>query len=153
MSNSKRREDSKRRDTIIEESTPSEMIDSIHSTINNYETDSNKRISKLFERASIEGMIEDLDGKSIAIVGMACRFPGADNYNEFWKNLENGINSIREIPADRWSIDEYYSPNISEPNKSISKWGGFLENIDQFDNYFLIFPRVKQTAWILSRDY
>ena len=75
-------------------------------------------------------------GPHIAIVGMACRFPGARNYDEFWENLKNGVNSIREIPPDRWDIEKYYSPDIDEPNRSISKWCGLVENFDRFDNRF-----------------
>lgn len=88
--------------------------------------------------------------KEIAIIGMACRVPGANHYLEFWNNLIHGINSIQEIPENRWSIKQYYSPDINEPNKSISKWGGFLDQIDQFDSLFLIFPRVKRKAWTRS---
>jgi acyl transferase domain-containing protein len=78
----------------------------------------------------------------IAIIGMACRFPGANNYNEFWKNLKNGVNSIKEIPPERWDINKYYSPDINEPNKSISKWCGLVDDIDKFDNkFFNISPR------------
>jgi polyketide synthase PksN len=80
--------------------------------------------------------------KNIAIIGIACRFPGAKNYQEFWSNLVAGVNSIQEIPPERWALDEYYSPIIDEPNKSISKWCGLLDNIDQFDNrFFSISPR------------
>jgi len=80
--------------------------------------------------------------KNIAIIGIACRFPGATNYQEFWNNLIQRINSIQEIPPERWDLDEYYSPIIDEPNKSISKWCGLLDNIDQFDNrFFAISPR------------
>jgi acyl transferase domain-containing protein/SAM-dependent methyltransferase len=78
----------------------------------------------------------------IAIIGMACRFPGANNYQEFWNNLIQGINSIQEIPPERWDLDEYYSPIIDELNKSISKWCGLLDHIDHFDNrFFSISPR------------
>ncbi len=81
-------------------------------------------------------------GADIAIIGMACRFPGADNYHQFWHNLEQGINSIREITPDRWDINQYYSPDINEPNKSISKWCGLIDDIDKFDNtFFNISPR------------
>jgi polyketide synthase PksN len=80
--------------------------------------------------------------QNIAIIGMACRFPGAKNYQEFWNNLVQGVNSIGEIPPERWDIDKYYSPDIDEPNKSISKWCGLLDHIDQFDNrFFAISPR------------
>lgn len=72
----------------------------------------------------------------IAVVGMSCRFPGADHYRTFWSNLINGVSSITEVPKERWDIDQHYSPDFDAPGKSISKWGGFLENIDSFDNRF-----------------
>ncbi|MDJ0713584.1 MAG: alpha/beta fold hydrolase [Prochloraceae cyanobacterium] len=82
---------------------------------------------------------------SIAIVGMACRFPGANNYQQFWQNLKEEINSISEIPCERWEVEKYYSSNPEEQNKSISKWGGFIEGIDQFDaKFFGISPREAQ---------
>jgi acyl transferase domain-containing protein len=62
-----------------------------------------------------------MNDQNIAIIGIACRFPGAKNYREFWTNLENGVNSIKEIPPERWDIKKYYSPIIDEPNKSNSK--------------------------------
>ena len=78
----------------------------------------------------------------VAIIGIACRLPGADNYKEFWRNLENGVNSIREISKDRWDIKQFYSPDHSAPNKSVSKWGGLLQHIDTFDSHFFhISPR------------
>lgn len=93
-----------------------------------------KRIGNLNIRANNDGICID-----IAIIGMACRFPGADNYQEYWKNLENGISSIKEI--NRWNFDEHYSPN-HDNDKSISKWCGLLDNIDKFDNeFFNISPR------------
>ncbi|MEH2166040.1 MAG: polyketide synthase [Nostoc sp.] len=82
---------------------------------------------------------------SIAIIGIACRFPGANNYHQFWRNLQQGINSITEIPSERWDIQKFYSTKPEEPNKSISKWGGFIEGIDQFDaQFFGISPREAQ---------
>lgn len=77
-----------------------------------------------------------MKNKEIAVIGIACRFPGAKNYHEFWNNLAQGVNSIQEIPSERWEIDKYYSPIFDEPNKSISKWCGLLDKIDQFDNRF-----------------
>lgn len=78
----------------------------------------------------------------IAIIGMACRFPDATNYNEYWENLKNGVNSIKEITPDRWDNRTYYSTSHSDPNKSISKWCGLVNDIDKFDNrFFQISPR------------
>jgi len=78
----------------------------------------------------------------VAIIGIACRFPGANDYNQYWQNLEQGINSISEIPPQRWDVEKYYSPYPETPNKSISKWAGLIEGIDQFDSQFFgISPR------------
>ncbi|MDP4181232.1 MAG: beta-ketoacyl synthase N-terminal-like domain-containing protein, partial [Bacillota bacterium] len=76
----------------------------------------------------------------IAVIGMSGRFPDAENVEEFWCNLNEGRNSVREIT--RWDLNEYYDPNRNLPNKSYSKWGGLLEDISQFDPYFFnISPR------------
>ena len=78
----------------------------------------------------------------IAIVGMACRFPGAHNPQEYWSLLRGGVNAIREVPSDRWGLDEYYDPDVSAPAKMVTKWGGFLDRIDDFDaDFFGISPR------------
>jgi acyl transferase domain-containing protein/enoyl-CoA hydratase/carnithine racemase/acyl carrier protein len=82
-------------------------------------------------------------GKSdIAIVGLSCRFPGANDYHEFWNNLANGVSSIREIPPERWDSNRYYCRDGKEPHKSVSKWCGLLDDIDRFDHrFFNISPR------------
>ncbi len=73
----------------------------------------------------------------IAIIGMAGRFPGAKDIESFWQNLRQGQDSIIEVPPDRWSIAEYYSPDKNAPGKSYSKWGGYVEDVDLFDaEYF-----------------
>ena len=78
----------------------------------------------------------------IAVIGISCRFPGADSYDHYWENLVNGVNSIKEIPPTRWDLDKYYSPVFDEPNKSVSKWLGLIDDIDLFDNlFFNISPR------------
>ncbi|AOX00475.1 hypothetical protein BJP34_14335 [Moorena producens PAL-8-15-08-1] len=78
----------------------------------------------------------------IAIIGIACRFPEANDHNQFWQNLEQGINSISEIPSQRWEVEKYYSETPETPNKTISKWAGLIEGIDQFDaQFFGISPR------------
>ncbi|KTD11309.1 type I polyketide synthase [Legionella jamestowniensis] len=70
----------------------------------------------------------------IAIVGMSCRFPGqADNPEAFWQLLENAKDGITEVPPDRWNIDDYYDSRPTTPGKIISRKGGFVANIDQFD--------------------
>ena len=79
----------------------------------------------------------------IAIVGMGCRFPGAvDSPAAYWKLLKEGGDAIVEVPPDRWTLPAFYHPNPKTPGKMYSRWGGFLEGIDQFDpQFFRIAPR------------
>ncbi len=72
----------------------------------------------------------------VAIIGIACRFPGAEDYHRYWENLATGINSIREIPSNRWDLSKFYSSDFTAPNKSISKWCGIVEDLDCFDYRF-----------------
>jgi len=73
----------------------------------------------------------------IAVVGMACRFPGEVNDPaSFWQLLRDGVDAIGEIPADRWNADDYYDPDPASPGKMSSRSGGFLSRIDEFDNHF-----------------
>lgn len=78
----------------------------------------------------------------IAIVGMACRFPGADGLDAFWRLLRDKVDAIRTVPAERWDADAVYAPEPGTPNKTNTKWGGFLEDVDAFDAaFFGISPR------------
>jgi len=78
----------------------------------------------------------------IAIVGIGCRFPKANNPELFWDLLRNGIDAIAEVPSQRWDIDAFYEPQPATPGKMNTRWGGFLEQVDQFDpSFFGISPR------------
>ncbi|RZA27006.1 MAG: SDR family oxidoreductase [Proteobacteria bacterium] len=66
----------------------------------------------------------------VAIVGMACIFPGAKDVQSYWKNILTGEDLVTEVPETRWSKDTYYSNKLGEANKSISKWGGFIDDIE-----------------------
>lgn len=81
-------------------------------------------------------------GEAVAIIGIAGRFPGADNVHEFWNNLRDGVDSVTEVPHERWSIDDYYDPDPHTPGKTNCRKGGFLRDVDQFDPlFFNISPR------------
>ncbi|OBJ48074.1 type I polyketide synthase [Mycobacterium sp. 1423905.2] len=83
----------------------------------------------------------------IAIVAVACRFPGAPNPEAFWDVLAGGVDAIREVPEDRFDIDEFYDPDPEAPGKIYSRFGGFLNEIDEFDpEFFGISPR--EAIWI-----
>ena len=79
---------------------------------------------------------------AIAIIGLGCRFPGANNSEEFWQMLRNGVDGISEVPPTRWDVDKYYDPMPAAPGKMNTRWGGFLKDIDQFEpSFFSISPR------------
>ncbi len=81
----------------------------------------------------------------VAIVGMACRFPGGANTPaQYWSLLTSGRDPIREIPADRWPAMDYYAPTVGTPGKSVSRWAGFLADCDLQgfdDKLFRVSPR------------
>jgi myxalamid-type polyketide synthase MxaB len=79
----------------------------------------------------------------IAVVGIGCRFPGgASTPGALWRLLIEGQDAIREVPADRWDIEKYFDPDPEAPGKMSTRWGGFIDDVDQFDaSLFGITPR------------
>ncbi|WP_175797739.1 non-ribosomal peptide synthetase/type I polyketide synthase [Burkholderia ambifaria] len=79
----------------------------------------------------------------IAIVGMSCRFPGAaHDLDAYWRLLNDGVDAISEVPRERWDVDAYYDPDPEAPGRMYCRFGGFLEDVDQFDPaFFRITPR------------
>ena len=79
----------------------------------------------------------------IAIVGMSCRFPGAaHDLDAYWQLLNDGVDAISEVPRERWDVDAYYDPDPEAPGRMYSRFGGFLDDVDQFDPaFFRITPR------------
>jgi acyl transferase domain-containing protein len=85
---------------------------------------------------------ENKPREPLAIVSMACRYPGADTPEAFWTLLHNGVDMMREIPATRWDIDAYYDATPAQAGKMYVRHGAFLEQVDQFDPaFFNISPR------------
>jgi polyketide synthase 5 len=83
----------------------------------------------------------------IAVIGMACRLPGGiDSPEQLWEALLRGDDLVTEIPADRWDADEYYDPEPGVPGRSVSKWGGFLDDFAGFDPDFFGITEREATA-------
>lgn len=77
----------------------------------------------------------------IAIVGMACRAPGDIRTPDgLWRLLLEGKSAVREIPADRFSADQWYDADPSAPGKIAAVRGCFLDQIDQFDPEYFGIP-------------
>jgi polyketide synthase PksN len=73
---------------------------------------------------------------TIAIVGMSGRYPGASDLHQYWRNLVNARNLIKEVPSCRWDVNQYYDPRPSQKGKAYCKWLGLLEDIEYFDPLF-----------------
>ncbi len=64
----------------------------------------------------------------VAIVGMACIYPGSPDIETFWANIISGRDLISEVPPERWNADLYYDERLRQPGKTPSKWGGFIDD-------------------------
>jgi acyl transferase domain-containing protein/glutamate-1-semialdehyde aminotransferase/NRPS condensation-like uncharacterized protein len=83
--------------------------------------------------------------KDIAVIGMACRFPQSPSLESFWELLCTGKDAVSEVPSIRWRWQDWYNENPQTANKTYSRWGGFIDGIDQFDPlFFQISPREAQ---------
>ena len=72
----------------------------------------------------------------IAIIGAGCRFPGSSNLEAFWDLLRSGSEAISEVPTERWDINAFYDAEPATPGKMNTRYGGFLDQVDQFDPGF-----------------
>ncbi len=83
----------------------------------------------------------------IAIIAVSCRFPGSPDPDAYWDLLSGGVDAIREIPEDRFDVDEFYDADQSAPGKIYTRSGGFLDSVDTFDpEFFGISPR--EAVWM-----
>ncbi len=97
-------------------------------------------------------MTSSMDGRSgakdaVAIVGIGCRFPGGSNDPEaYWNTLAQATDCVGEVPETRWHHENFYHPRKGVRGKSATRWGGFVDGIDQFDaGFFGISPREAAT--------
>ncbi|GHC74440.1 hypothetical protein GCM10007079_08710 [Nocardiopsis terrae] len=78
----------------------------------------------------------------VAVIGMAGRFPQADGLDEFWDHLVHGRDCVTEVPRDRWDADALYDTDRLRPDRTYTKWGGFIDGVEEFDApLFNISPR------------
>src|SRR5204863_2725715 len=66
----------------------------------------------------------------------AGRYPHARNIDLFWDQLVAGHDAITVIPQERWNWEQYFDSRPGIAGKGYGKWGGFIEDVDQFDPFF-----------------
>ncbi|MFF2806326.1 aminotransferase class III-fold pyridoxal phosphate-dependent enzyme [Streptomyces sp. NPDC058000] len=88
------------------------------------------------------GTVADPAGHDIAVVGMACRFPGGVRSPEdLWRLSLAGADAVAEIPRSRWQAADRYAPDPEQPGAISTKWAGCIEDVDRFDaGFFGISP-------------
>lgn len=86
--------------------------------------------------------VEKQKREPIAIIGIGCRFPGANNSEEFWQLLSQGKNAITETPKSHWDVRQYCNDGVNTPGKICNAYGGFVPHLKEFDAaFFRIAPR------------
>ncbi|WP_232772497.1 type I polyketide synthase [Psychromonas sp. Urea-02u-13] len=91
---------------------------------------SNEKNPDVIETEEDKKLNSRLQSSPIAIVGMASVFAETKNLEQFWDNIVESVNGIKDIPEDRWAIDDYYSSDKKAADKTYCKRGGFLPEID-----------------------
>jgi len=104
------------------------------------------------------------EAEPIAIIGLSGRYPEAVGIEAYWQNLRDGKDCIVEVPKDRWDWRAYFTEDRTQSGHHYSKWGGFIEGVDEFDPLFFgIAPKDAKTidpqerlflqhAWLAMED-
>ncbi|WP_459212155.1 SDR family NAD(P)-dependent oxidoreductase [Aquimarina rhabdastrellae] len=124
--------------------------------------------SKMIERKRFAKTLSNdnnkIENDPIAIIGLSGRYPEAEDIAAYWDILRNGKDCITEVPKDRWDWREFYNEDRSKGGYHYSKWGGFIEGVDEFDPLFfnispleaeILDPQERlflQHAWMAMED-
>ncbi|HUL61341.1 MAG TPA: SDR family NAD(P)-dependent oxidoreductase [Anaeromyxobacteraceae bacterium] len=86
--------------------------------------------------------MSDRHARAVAVVGIGALLPDAPDAPSFWKNLCERRYSITDVPPERWSVDDYYDPDPSAPDKTYSKIGAWVRGYSFDWQRYRVPPRV-----------
>lgn len=89
-------------------------------------TDGAKDILRKTLKSFSDSTADKNNDQGIAIIGMACILPEAQNLQQYWQNILENKNAITEVPKERWNSDVFFDASAKKGVKSNSKWGGFI---------------------------
>ncbi|MDX9865283.1 MAG: beta-ketoacyl synthase N-terminal-like domain-containing protein, partial [Anaerolineaceae bacterium] len=82
------------------------------------------------KRSSQRAFRAPLQDHPVAIIGMSSIFPNAADLAHYWDVILNEVDCITRVPPSRWDVDAYYDPDPHQPDKSYSRVGGFIPDIE-----------------------
>lgn len=88
------------------------------------------------QKAPVMTGVDRTESADIAVIGIAGRFPDADNVHAFWDNLVNHHCAVRCVDRQGELWQNFFDADQAAPDKSYSKWAGLLSAIDRFDPHF-----------------
>jgi len=90
--------------------------------------------------------MKDTKPAPLAVVGVGCVFPKARTLREYWANVKNKVDAIRDVPASHWSRDEYFDADPKKPDHVYAYKGGFLEAYDFDPSEFGLAPNTLEAT-------
>jgi phthiocerol/phenolphthiocerol synthesis type-I polyketide synthase B len=133
------------RDAVVLTGRLAELLGRVVSPVEFWQYPTVTALARFLTGGEVEPVFVDaarVSGREpIAVVGVGCRFPGGvSGPDDLWDFLAAGESGVREVPQDRWSRFSDGSPDDAAVIATTTRWGGYLEDIAEFDSEFFEIP-------------